>query len=481
MKKHPLNPTRLVAAMNHVCNSEEHHSYFSRPHWTRRQFFSLAGAGLTGSFLLNQAKAADSTVQLSTTPVNKAKNVIFILLAGAPSHTDLFDLKVIPGTTPAAVKPDTIKGVLWPTGILPKLGGQFNDLALVRSLRSHALVHSLAQTWTQIGRNPAAALGDIAPNVGSIVAIEKDQTRSISNVFPTFLSLNSQGGVGSGYFETKYAPFQTSPSNTGLTNTTHSGGQPLFEDRWSLVHQLDDPLRVNSPLGVPVTDMNDFYTAAKGLMYNPLVSKAFSFTQADSVRYGNNSFGNSCLVARQVLAANDGTRFIQITLGGWDMHQNIYGINGDPTRGTNIFTLGKILDDGVSTLINDLKADGTFNDTLIVIVGEFGRTVGALTAAAGRDHFPQQFAVFAGGGVKGGRAIGSTDAKGSATVDPGWSGGFDPGRDVGPEDIEATILSAVGINWTKVRYDDPFGRGFEYTPQTAGTSPAYPVHELWNG
>ena len=178
------------------------------------------------------------------------------------------------------------------------------------------------------------------------------------------------------------------------------------------------------------------------------------------------------------LAANDGTRFIQITLGGWDMHQNIYGVNGDPTRGTNIFTLGKILDDGVSALISDLKADGAFNDTLIVVVGEFGRTVGKLTAAAGRDHFPQQFAVFAGGGVKGGRTIGSTDEQGAGTVDPGWSGGTLSGRDVAPEDIEATILSAVGIDWTKVRYDDPFHRGFEYSPQSVD-APAYPVHELW--
>ena len=462
------------------CGSKEHKGYFSRPHWTRRHFFELMGAGVTASILTKKAQAADTIAQAPATPVNKAKNVIFVLLAGAPSHTDLFDFKMIKGTTPDAAKPDTIKGVLWPTGILPKLGNAFGDLAIIRSMRSHALVHSLAQTWTQIGRNPAAALGDVAPNVGSIVAIEKDQSRAPSNVFPTFLALNSPGAVGSGYFETRYAPFQTTPSNTGLQNTAHTGGESLFNERWSLMHQLDDPLRINSPLGKTVSDMNDFYGGAKGLMYNPLVSKAFSFTQADSVRYGSNSFGNACLVARQTLAANDGTRFIQITLGGWDMHTNIYGVNGDITRGTNIFTMGKVLDDGISALISDLKADGAFNDTMIVIVGEFGRTVGKITAAGGRDHFPQQFAVFAGGGVKGGRAIGSTDDQGAGTVDPGWSGGTLSGRDVAPEDIEATILSAVGIDWTKIRYDDPFGRGFEYTPQSV-TVPAYPVHELWNG
>jgi hypothetical protein len=452
----------------------EHKTYFSRPHWTRRQFFNLAGVGLAGSYLGSIAAKADTVTQGGVSTINKAKNVIFVLLAGAPSHTDLFDFKFIDGVTSKSANPAAINGLLWPTGILPKLGDSLGDLAIIRSMRSHALVHSLAQTWTQIGRNPAAALGSIAPNVGSIVAIEKDQFRSQSNVFPTFLALNSAGGVGSGYFDARYAPFRTNPTNTGLSNTSHSGGQPLFNERWSLMHALDDPLRVNSPLGNTVQNMDDFYRAANGLMYNPLVSKAFTYTQADSVRYGNNSFGNACLTARQVLAANDGTRFIQITLGGWDMHVNIYGINGDPTRGSNIFTVGKVLDDGISTLISDLKADGTFNDTLIVIVGEFGRTVGKLTAASGRDHYPQQFAVFAGGGVKGGQTIGSTDDQGSYTVDPGWS----RGRDVLPEDIEATILSAVGIDWTKVRYDDPFGRGFEYTPQAADDIYG-PVNELW--
>jgi uncharacterized protein (DUF1501 family) len=184
--------------------------------------------------------------------------------------------------------------------------------------------------------------------------------------------------------------------------------------------------------------MNDFYSAAKGLMYNPTVSKAFGFTAQDSLRYGNTGFGNACLVAKQVLAANEGTRFIQITLGGWDMHQSIYGLNGDPTKGTNIFTVGK------------------------------------LSAAAGRDHYQQQFCLFAGAGVKGGRAIGSTTADGSATVDPGWS----RARDIVPEDIEATIYSAMGINWTTIRYDDPFGRGFEYVP-FAKDDVYGPINELW--
>ena len=93
---------------------------------------------------------------------------------------------------------------------------------------------------------------------------------------------------------------------------------------------------------------------------------------------------------------------------------------------------------------------------------------------AGRDHNLKMFYVLAGGGVQGGTVIGQSDPTGAFTIDPGWS----RGRDVRPEDIEGTIYSAMGINWTTVRTDDPLGRGFEYVPMAS--EDAYgPVHELW--
>src|SRR5204862_261427 len=111
-----------------------------------------------------------------------------------------FDLRMVNGVTPTAFNPATIgNGVLFPTGLMPMLAQQIDDLAIVRSLRSHALVHSLAQTWSQIGRNPAAALGSIAPNIGSIVAIEKDKYRTPGQIFPAFIALNSNGAAGGGY------------------------------------------------------------------------------------------------------------------------------------------------------------------------------------------------------------------------------------------------------------------------------------------
>ena len=134
--------------------------FFERPHWTRREFFRIAGAGVTASFLAKRYLRAADVTSAGVATQNKAKNTIFILLAGAPSHIDTFDLKVISGVTPASFNPTTVNGINWPTGLMPKMAAQLGNIAIVRSLRAWALVHSLAQTWTQIGRNPAAALGN---------------------------------------------------------------------------------------------------------------------------------------------------------------------------------------------------------------------------------------------------------------------------------------------------------------------------------
>jgi hypothetical protein len=349
---------------------------------------------------------------------------------------------------------------------MPKLAAhlQNNDLAIVRSLQSWGLVHTLNQTWSQIGRNPGGVLGNISPNIGSVVAIEKGDPK---NLFPAFIGLNSGNCAGPGYFSAKYAPFKVSPSTGGLRNTTNPDGQTRFATRWNLLHSLDDNLRINSPLGAAMDDYNVFYQSAEGLMYNPIVSKAFTFTTAEHVSYGSSSFGDACLVARKILEQNQGTRYIEITLGGWDMHVGIYTPQQLPT-------LAPQLDNGLGQLITDLQANGLYGNTMIVMAGEFGRTVGALTAAAGRDHWPNQFAVFAGGGIAGGTIIGSTDATGANVSDPGWS----RQRVVRPEDIEATIYSALGINWTTIRMDDPLHRGFYYVPNS--DSDLYgPINELW--
>jgi hypothetical protein len=446
--------------------------FYARQHFTRRQLFQIFGAGVTATCMIG--KPAPAGVVINSRPVtmqNTAKNVIFILMAGAPSHTDTFDFKQVDGVTPADFNPTNINGITWPTGILPKLGTRLPNMAIVRSVQAWATGHSISQSWVQIGRNPSGALGDIAPNIGSIVAVEKYAERLPNQVLPTFIGLNSGGGIGGGYLPATYGPMQLTPSAAGIPDTSNVDGEARMNGRFQLLNQLDSPLRINSPYGKPLDDFAEFDTSAKALMYNHDVAAAFNYSTADSMRYGNTSFGNSCLLAGKIMAANLGTRYVQITVGGWDMHVNIYGANG---KG-GLYTLGKTFDDGVSALLTDLKASGQLDHTLVVMMGEFGRTVGKLTATAGRDHLQQQFVAFAGAGIAGGRAIGSTVANGSATDDPGWS----RARNVKPEDIEATIYSAMGINWTNVRYDDPFGRGFEYVPFANSDDLYGPINELW--
>jgi uncharacterized protein (DUF1501 family) len=205
------------------------------------------------------------------------------------------------------------------------------------------------------------------------------------------------------------------------------------------------------------------------LMYNPDVDSIFSFDQTTRTAYGNSTFGNACITARNLIRSNMGTRFVQITFGSWDHHQNIY------TPNANLQSMARQFDAGLGQLIAGMKDDGTLDRTLIVALGEFGRTVGPLNTTNGRDHHVQQTALFAGAGIKGRRAIGATDKLGADIVDPGWS----RNREVRPEDLEATIYSALGIDWTKVLHDDPFNRGFEYVPFS--DQDLYgPINELWS-
>ena len=139
------------------------------------------------------------------------------------------------------------------------------------------------------------------------------------------------------------------------------------------------------------------------------------------------------------------------------MHANIYTGGLNPG---NVNSVGRQFDTALGTLLGDLKQDGMLEQTLVVAMGEFGRTLSTPNQTAGRDHFLQQAALVAGAGIQGRRAIGSTDERGGATIEPGWA----RERDIRAEDLEATIYSALGIDWTTIRRDDPMGRGFEYVP-----------------
>ncbi|MBK5290478.1 MAG: DUF1501 domain-containing protein [Acidobacteriia bacterium] len=439
--------------------------FWRRPSLTRRHFFRNSAAAVSGYFLLPELNT-ETIARAGVSTIGTARNCIFILMRGGPSHTDTFDLKE-GAWTPRELEPTAYGGIKWPRGLMPKLAEQMDSIALVRSVKAWALVHGLAQVWAQIGRNPVAGSSKIAPHIGSVAAIELSK-QTPDATLPAFVSLNVTSGLGSGYFPPENAPFFAVPGGGGLGNSRHNDGAPRFDRRYELLMQMDSGLRGEPELGAAPYQTASYNLSARKLIYNNKVDEIFTFDAQERARYGATNFGNSCITARNMLRARSGARFIQITTNDWDHHDNIWTPNGGH------FLRAKEFDTGLGPLMEDLKSDKLLDETLIVAMGEFGRTVGNLTTTRGRDHFAQQAILFAGAQVRGGRAIGASNAAGSGTFEPGWSGN----RDVRAEDVEATIYSALGIDWTTIRRDDPLGRGFEYVP--GGSTGQYkPIDELW--
>ena len=447
------------------------------PFWSdglsRRHFVKIAGTGVVMSFfadvlspsLLYGAKTSNATLH------NTAKNCILVFLSGGPSNVDMWDLKE-GAWTPTDFAPTTVGEFRWPQGLLPKMTDHLNRISIIRTAMAWAAVHPLAQKWAQIARNPSGATGNIAPHLGAVVSMETQKSRTVKDVLPGFIALNGTM-AGSGYFPAEHAPFNVTASTTGLASLSHPDGSQRLSDRWNLIQSIDG-VRATAELGKDASDMANFYDAAKVLIDTPNINQVFSFTQDERARYGGNTFGDSLLVARNVVASDRGARFVQVTFTGWDHHNNIYGKTGN-----SLYTQCKSLDDGMGALLGDLATTPgstgkmLLDETLVVIIGEFGRTTGPLTANGGRDHDLRMSAVFGGGGIRGGHAMGTTDATGQNAVD---YGSFQ--RDVKPEDIAATIYSALGIDYTIVRPDDPLGRGFEYVP-FAKEGEYGPVNELF--
>jgi hypothetical protein len=439
--------------------------FWRLPHIGRRMFFRHMATALSGYFLL-PSRPMETVAKAAVTPIGTAKNCLFILLTGAPSHTDTFDLKV-GSWTPSYFNPTPYGDLLFPQGLMPNIASHLDSIAFVRSVRAWAAAHGLAQTWMQIGRNPSSGLSKIAPHIGSVVAMELGGDPS-QRVLPAFISLNASDGPGAGYFPPDDAPFYVNPNGGGLPNSTHPGGATVLDRRYGMKLDIDTELEAEPSLGPAIPEVFKDSLAARRVMYNDQVTQVFNFDQATRNTYGNSSFGNACITARNLFRKNLGTRFVQISFGSWDHHVNIYAPNA------NLQSMSKQFDAGLGALIADLKQDGTLDSTLIVAVGEFGRTVGPVTQNNGRDHHVQQSALFAGAKVTGMRAIGSTDPSGGFIADPGWS----RQREIKPEDIEATIYSALGIDWTTVRHDDPLNRGFEYVPFSEQDLYG-PINELW--
>jgi uncharacterized protein (DUF1501 family) len=238
--------------------------------------------------------------------------------------------------------------------------------------------------------------------------------------------------------------------------------KPGFARRRELLSKLDREWREeDTHRGRIFRDLDHYYQSAFPLLENPKATQVFQIKPEDHARYGSSAVGDACLIARNLVEAGAGTRFIFIAHNGWDLHDKLY----DKSAKSNQYTMCGALDPALSSLLVDLenrtdaKGRRLIDKTLITCMGEFGRTPGLPNLRGGRDHYRYAaVSLFAGAGVKGGKVMGATDAEGARVTDPGWH----KSRSIYPEDVLVTMYSAMGIDWTKRISQTPSGRAFDY-------------------
>ncbi len=467
-----------------TCDCGHQHEDQSHGGIHRRKFIQIGTAGVVGFALAHEMRLFDTLAQAEVVPLNTADACIFVKLAGAPSHMDTFDIKV-GAWTPEDFDVQTNGNITLSNRLFPRLLRQSDKFSIIHSGQAWVPVHPIGQYWIDTSQDFNAGLAAERPALGAVVAMEHQGDRRPGDVFPGFVSLIGSPAGGNGFLNGLVAPFPIPGGNgqaparlippAGVGGLTHPRGETAFNRFYGRLQAMDAPNRGgDSPWGKALNDYNDFYNAANDMVYNPDVTEAFQYTNPEREPYGSTTFGDAMLVARNLIKGDKGTRFVHVTYGGWDMHANIYQGNN------SLYNRCPQLDAGLAQLIEDLDSlpsprrpgKTLLDTTLIVVMGEFGRTPpnlydeSGLSGRAGRDHYANvQFVVMAGGGVRGGRNIGVTDQYGAIISDPGWSGRNRAGR-AGPnirmEDIGVTIYSALNINWTREIQETPSGRVYQY-------------------
>jgi hypothetical protein len=436
--------------------------------YTRRHFlFGAASAAL----LRVHADAETITSRPAAQTQNSARACIFINMNGGPSHLDTFDPKDGPWNPADMDLMQHPGGLVMSRKFFPKLSTMTDDLLALRSCASWEAAHERAQFYIQTAHSQNPALAAEIPHVGAVVAYEK----GARGLLPPFMAFNQSNLQGATFLGGNSMPMMPPATRTGIATLTHNffgtASQQRFEDRFRLLQDLDAPLR-DAPYNDVMAAYASYYPKARNMMYNDAVDAVFKFSADDENRYGANSIGRSLLVARNAIRGKLGVAFVSVTQPGWDTHVSQF----DRSLSTNMYQLTNDLDRSVGNLVDDLRASGDLSQTLIVMMGEFGRTPGVLNSRSGRDHYrPVMSVAMIGGGVRGGRVIGSSDATGSAITDTGWS----EGRAIYPDDIAATIYSALGIDWTKSIDDTPSGRRFNYINNTGDGGLFKPVAEVF--
>jgi uncharacterized protein (DUF1501 family) len=421
---------------------------------SRRSFLRVGGLSAFGLSLAGFLRAREAVAASETKGKAKGMRCILLWMQGGPSHHDTFDPKP---EAPAEVRgefnviPTTIPGVRIAEH-LPMLARNTDKYSIIRGHDPRNGSHGVADHLMMTGHKFNAALA--YPCFGSVIAKE----RGYQDGMLPFVQLGKaidrrfNGGIA-GVLGDQFNPFEVGEDPNALAFKVRDlsiadDQSARLNRRYSMLNELDRYQKAVEEGATPaVAARDEYYQKAHGLITSPTAKRAFDLGQeADGVRerYGRNTFGQSCLLARRLIES--GVQFVTVTDGGWDTHQN----NFKSLKERKL----PVLDRGYSALLEDLALRGMLDDTLVVWFGDFGRTP-KINSSAGRDHWASAgSACMGGGGVKMGEVVGATNPLGEIVIDGLAT----------PADLAATIYTALGVplhTWFKT----PDGRPIELCPE----------------
>lgn len=399
---------------------------------SRRDMMKLSAAGVLGGsmsgwFDVLASRAAETRA--------RTKSCILLWMDGGPSHKDTFDLR--PGTAqggPFKAIDTSVPGIQI-SEHFPRLARLMNHGAIIRSMSTGEGAHGRARYYLHTGYKEGVG-GLSYPSIGSIVAKEIGNPES---PMPNFVSIGNRG-YGSGFLGTRHQPLIVNDPARGVENLRPAGTSSQFDGRVSLLDELEAGFNRTHGAGLGTAHQTTYQRAVT--LMRDRGARAFDISnepQASRAGYGTSKFGEGCLLARRLVET--GVSFVEVTLGGWDTHQNNF---------QRVSQLSGQVDPAMSQLITDLRERGLLDSTLVIWMGEFGRTprINQRGAQPGRDHYPRAWSsVFMGGGIRGGQVIGRTDAEAATVVE----------RPVTTLDFMATVCRILGIDHNK-QNQTPIGR-----------------------
>ncbi|MCE9603728.1 MAG: DUF1501 domain-containing protein [Planctomycetia bacterium] len=408
----------------------------------RRDFLQAGFLGLAGLSLgdLLRARAANP----APAATKKSTSVILVWLGGGPSHIDMWDMKP---DAPLEVRGEYASIATSLPGVricehMPHSARVMDKCALIRSMTHGDADHASAAHYLLTGHEPSSiSKSNEMPSYGSIASKECGARRA---GVPAYVAIPEPPGSGyAGYLGQAYNPFIVGgdPSDPAYQvrdlMTAGNLGLDRIEDRIGLLNRLDGLRRTVDNSGV-MEGLDAFHHKAFEMITSPAAQRAFDLNQESAQvrdRYGRTTFGQSMLLARRLVEA--GVTFVTVKNNGWDTHQrNFTTLRNDKLPE---------IDRPWGTFIDDMYERGLMDDTLVVLMGEFGRSWFITPPTSGREHWPKCYSlVVAGGGMKMGQVIGASDSRGAFPFD----------RPVTPEDFLQTVYGFLGIDTQKAYVND---------------------------